>query len=528
MNKDIFRYSEIRDRIISGLDKLADPIKGTLTPQGKNVIYQDQRGDTYLTNDGFTIAQNITLEDPVENAVVTIARQAALETNRLAGDGTTTSILLAQTLVKEGFKAIDGGESPMELRDKLHDISDLLIKNLDKYKMKVRGEQDLEYVARVSSNNDEEISGNVVHAVIGAGEDGLVFIEGNQNATETEVVEEKGFLMKSGMFSQFLSNQRGKFSAGYEDVPVFITDKRLYYEEECLDILKKVAEMGYNKVVLIARDFIGQAPNLLIANHTNPKVNMSVLLVKDKSVVDGDFSTLDDLATYLGGEVVSEKRGSFVGKLSEKDFIIAEKVYSDHAKTIIVAEKKKNIPLDLRVKALKEALAKEEKKLERENYERRIACLTNGITTIKVGGKTPVETREKIYRYEDAVNATRNAIKSGYVVGGGLTLWNVFKDIEDKLNEGQAVIAMVKSFCLAPLKQIAENCNVHFPTLLSKVKGNVGYNAVSKKYEDLHKAGIIEPYLVLKHSIENSMSVAGVLLSANFMIMNQPENKDEK
>src|SRR3990167_4436074 len=449
MSKEIFQYKEVRDKILSGLDKLSNPVIQTLTPQGKNVIVQDDRGITFLTRDGYTIAKHIDLEDPIENSIVDIVKQSAFQTNEIAGDGTSTSILLSQTLIKGGFREIDSGLNPTELTYKLNKLSELIIKELDKCVQKIENKEQLSFIANVSSGNDKEISENIVKAVISSGEDGLVFIETNPNFQETEVVEEMGYLMDSGMFSHLLTNTRGRFIASYEKPLVFITDKRMYYEEECLEILNKVASMGRNKLVIIAKDFIGQAQNILIANHLNQKVNMSILLIKEEKNI------LEDIADYLGGQVFTEKRGSITKNLKNEDFIEAEKVFSDQQRSVVVSSKKKNPIVELRIKALKEELKKDLSKDEKESFKRRIACLTNGIITIKVGSTTPSQTREKIYRYEDALNAERGGQKFGYVVGGGLTLLKIYEAIEKKLNIELKQI--VKNFCLAPIKQIAIN-----------------------------------------------------------------------
>ena len=526
MNKEVLQYKDIRGKITSGLNKLALPIIQTLTPMGKNVLYQDDNGNILSTNDGHTIAKFITLSDEVENAIVDVVKHSALKTNAIAGDGTTTSVLLSKTLIEEGFKLIDSGWNQMELKRALEDVSDLLMKQLEAQRTEIKTDEDLEYIARVSANNDSLIAKNVVKAVKSSGEDGVVFLEMNQK-NEVEIIREDGFLLEQGMFSPHFANQKGRFTAVYEDVPVFITDKRLYHEEEASAILGGASKLGYNKVVIIARDFIGQVPNFFATNHNNLQVNMSILPIKDTDIKDNNTDTIEDIATYLGGQIKYEKDGSFVNKIEDEDFVVTNRVFSDRKKSILISTKKLNPDLMLRVESLKKAKKEVEGKPEEKELEKRIACLTNGLTTIKVGGRTLPEVTEKIYRYEDAINATRNAIKSGYVVGGGLTLWNAFNNIILHHDFPIDFQNLIRKYCQAPLRQIAENCGEHFPTLIKKVGKTKGYNALTGKYENLLKTGIIEPYTVIENAVQNSISVAQIILSSDYLVVNEPEKDNE-
>ena len=400
---------------------------------------------------------------------------------------------------------------------------DLLIEEINKRRIDILDDNDLKFIAKVASNNDEEISNNIVKAVKVSGMDGMIFIE-DSPTEKTEIKGEKGFLMEIGFFSPYLV-PKGQFTIGYNDIPVFITDKRLYYEEEVIAILEFTAKLGYTGLTIVAKDFIGQAPNILISNHLDPKVNMNINLIKCP-----EDETLWDLATYLGGEVFSEKEGSLVGKLKDNHFSLAQKVFSDVRKTLFVSPKEGNIGLNILTQNLKKEI-ETANDAEKQKLEKRLACLTSGIITIKVGGNNRPEITEKLYRYEDGINATRNAMKTGYVIGGGLTLNDVFQELKDKKLDKlfkRDVVELIERFCQAPLKQIAKNCNLHFETLLEKATDKVGYNAVSEKYEDLWKAGIIEPILVLTKSVENSFSVAKIILSSGFLIINKEEKNEDK
>lgn len=524
--KEIHQYKEVRDRILSGLNKLSKPIVATLTPVGTNVLFQDDTGTPSYTNDGWTIAKHIILEDPIEDTIVDLVRHAAARTNYIAGDGTTTTILLADMLIKTGFGLIDSGMNQMELKRELDKMSKLLTDEIPKFTHKVKSKQDLEYVARVSANGDEEIAKNVAAVIDKTREDGLVFIEHNPQKIETKIIDEPGFLLDQGMWSTMLSNLQGRMAARYDEVAVIITDKRLYYEDECIAILNTVASMGLNSVVIVAADFIGQAPNLLIANHADPKVNMNILMVKC-----ANMDVMEDIANYLGGKVFTEKRGSMVKELKKEDIVIATRVFSDPHRTIFASPNKRSVVSDLRIKAIREAMKEcSDGSLEYESLKKRLACMTNGITTIKVGASTVPEMNEKIFRYEDAINATRNALKNGYVVGGGVTLHNIGKSLTKGQLEGLTVDVrdVLTKFCDTSLRQIALNCSKNFGEILGNTSKVIGYNASSNKYEDLLAAGIIEPSIVLREAIQNSISVAGVILSSDFLITNKPETKNER
>lgn len=520
-NKLVLAYDNIKDKILEGVDMLANPVKQTLSPKGGNVIFSDDRGNIFVTNDGVTIAKNINPKDNVHSAVVDIVRHSSLKTNSEAGDGTTTSILLSQVLIREGFKLLDEGVNPIELKKMLEASAERIIERLSKKKLEIKNDDELFNVATISANNDTEIAKNVVDVVKFAGEDGMVFIEPN-NKQETEITKEPGFKIDSGMFSPDLRQSKTSFTARYENVPVLITDKRIYYPEEAETILRTAVSAGHKTIVVVARDFIGQSPMTFIANHNKGIIN--VLLVKDTKASENNSESLDDLAIYLGGKVVKEKLGSLVNKVTADDFVMVNSVFSDHEKTIftptVVGRKE--------VTDLVEELKKElEKDKDNEEVKKRISCLTNGTTTIRVGGSTPIEQAEKIYRYEDAINATRSAMKYGYLVGGGVSLLRSF-NAED---HDDIVAPLIKRMCHQSLRQIAINCGKNpdevVKNVLLKDKETYGYNALTDIYEDVLKAGVLDPYRVVEMTVRNSISVANVILSSKYLIVNDIEEKEK-
>ena len=516
-NKKIYRIEDIRPQVIKAIDRLVDPIRGTMSPKGANVIFTDDMGGVYHTNDGYTIAKNINVYDPIESTVMDIVKFASLKTNSEAGDGTSTTALLSQVLLKEGFKKIDDGMNVINLKDEFLKSGEKIIANLQKFKKEVKGPKDLEYIATVSSNNDPVIAKNVVRAVKITGESGLVFIEPNHK-NETELIEDIGFNIKAGLFSPELLHKGP--SVSYDNPIVLVTDKRLYYYEEAATIIKVAQDHGYKSVVVVAQDFLGEALNTFIANHAQGV--MDVLLVKEPNAANDMGVRLNDISVYLDGDVVTDKKGSLVDNLTIDNFMQAKTVFSDEHKTIITPKKRVNPGLSMHVANLTKQLEKKDKD---ERLEERIASLTTGMVTIKVGGATVIEVNEKIYRYEDAVNATKSASKHGYLVGGGLSLYKAFNEGEHKLS------SVFKKFCQANLVQITENCGKHTESILEKIDEapkDFGYNANTDKVENLLKVGIIDPYKVTEMAVRNSISVVNTILSSGYIIVNDIENYDKE
>ena len=352
----------------------------------------------------------------------------------------------------------------------------------------------------------------------------MIFIEPS-NSPESEVVVDPGFIVNSGYFTPELVTDRTKFTCTYTNVPVLVTDKQLYYAEEAETILSTCMKNGYKEVVIVAKNFVGEALPYFIANHQ--KGNIKVLLVKNEKEIE-----LEDLAIYLGGKVISEKTGSIVDNLQIEDFIMSPKVYADPVKTIIAREKKeKNKLLDGRITAIKKELKKkgDKKDGEAKMYKDRLASLTNGMVTVRVGGATALEVKERIFRYEDAISAARAAKKDGYLVGGGLAIYNAYRSCKFEGEVGK----VFKKVAEANIRQIAENCGLHPDTVLETInvstQRTIGYNAASGQYEDLLKAGIVDPYKVIEMSLDNAISIANVIVSSRYMMLNDLDElkKDE-
>ena len=521
MNKTIHKYQDIKDKISQGLDTIANPVRQTLSPRGGNVLFENSNGDFVLTNDGITIAKEISVEDRLVNSVIEIVKGASLKTNAEAGDGTTSTIILTQTLAKEALKLIDEGIGWIDIRDNLNKLSESLLKRISESKIDVKTDKDLWNVAMISANNDTDVAKNVLDVIKTAGEDGMVFIESN-NKVETEINKDLGFMVKSGiLFQELLLESRPVIKL--KDVPTLLTDKRIYYPDEAESILRIAIESGWSNVAIVARDFIGEAVPVFIANH---KKNINVVLIKDPKCTENDNTSLDDLAFYLGGKVITEKTGNLVKSIKAQDFVVVNSIYQDPQKTLITPKSSNSKSLKERIKYLKDELSKDK---ESRTIKERLSSLTNGVVTVKVGGRTNIELREKIFRYEDAINATRSAKKYGYLVGGGIGLLNAYneKDYDNLMRP------VARKFTEAIIRQVATNCGKHEDTVLeniqkSKIK-SFGYNALTDKYEDLLFSGVVDAYMSTKMAIENSVSAVNTLISIKYYLINQiKDDKDKK
>lgn len=520
--KDIKEYSEITKEIIEAVDILANPVVGTLSPMGANVLIEDQSGNIIATNDGVTIARHISVKNPRQNAIIETIKSASMKTNGVAGDGTTTTILLSQSLIKSGLKLREEGWNPIKLKREFENFGENIVKELAKNVFEIKTEKDLFNIATISANNDEVIAKDVVRIIKIVGENGMVFLEPN-NKKDTELIEDVGFHINGGLISQELRTSKTTFSAVYENVPALITDKRLYYAEEAETIIRTALEAGHKSLVIIARDFIGKSLDFFLANHTQGVINL--LLIKDPSCTEKDNESTQDLAIYLGGKMVTEKAGKIVNKMTKDDFCVIGKIYSDQLKTIITPKKGKNKELEMRIEALKKEVEKDK---EDKVLKRRLSSLTNGMVTVKIGGSTPIEAQERMFRYEDSVNAVRAAVKDGYLVGGGIALLRTLNGLEchpDLRN-------VFKKFCEASVRQIATNCSKHPETVIDRImesdKQTFGYNALTDKYEDLLRAGVIDPFKVTEMAIQNSISVTNIIISSNYLIVNEVDDKEDK
>tara|TARA_R100001086_G_C11848217_1_gene261020 strand:+ start:7858 stop:9375 length:1518 start_codon:yes stop_codon:yes gene_type:complete len=494
------------DKVRSAVNRIAEPVIQTLTPLGNNVMFEKDLF-TLITNDGVTIARMIDSEDEVEDAVIQMVKAGSLATNQMAGDGTSTTILLTKKLVDMGLDAIENGQKPMLLKKEMLELKDTIVSNAEEMVTKVT-EDDYEKIATVSSSGDTELAKKVVDVIETAGLDGMIFLEDSKNG-KTNIIKDTGYNIEEKMFDFSLGNVRPG-EADYSNPYVFITDKKLYHVPECKEILEQAYKSGAREVVIFAQEFAGESASFFIGNHKDPEVPLNVLIVK-YPIKDGDTTPLYDLATYIGGTVVEDKLGDLTGKLTEEHFTQVERVYSAGPKTIVVSSDPQNEEL---MKLVEDVRKKKDKNPDDDAVSKRLAALTTGTVRLEVGGATGPELRELMFRYQDAVEAVRAAMRSGYVTGGGLTLFNSTRDTGEFGEE----------FGKTSIKQIAHNCGIDFS--VTDYSGTVGYNAKTDSFEDLSEAGVIEPFDVFKHSVTNAFSIATAILTSGYIIVNKIDKED--
>jgi len=523
MSRKVLKYDDVVQELSQAIETIAGPVVQTLSPKGGNVMFND---GTIISNDGISIARSIRVADYFQDSIIRTIRESCVRTNSEAGDGTTTSILLTSVMLKEGMRLKSEGFNGMEITRTLREASKKLLGRIKEQARVIKDDKELFNVARISANNDDKIAKTVVDTVKVAGLDGMVFIEPN-NKPEDEIESNVGFNIKAGMFRPEFRTHG--FAAMYSKVPVLITDKRLYYKAEAEAILRSVYDAGYKEVVVVARDFLGDCLNFLTVNHTGGA--FKVLLIKEPDATDQSYESLEDLAAYLDSRVVTEKAGNLVDNITIKDFAIADRVFSDGQKSLLSKENKKkaNPQLVNLLDSLRKELAKKPKD---KDIERRIANLTSGMATIKVGAATQQEMQERIYRFEDSVNATRAAMRHGYLPGGGIAIMNAFND-KDYPEDYRTLF---RRYTEAGLRQIARNCGKDPDTIVERVKHlqedldspDIGYDALTDDCVNMIQVGIIDPYQVLQLAIENSVSAACNILSVNYFVVEENKEEDDK
>lgn len=488
------------------VNKIAEPVIQTITPLGNNVMFEKDLF-SLITNDGVTIAKLIDSEDEVEDNIIQMIKYGSLATNKQAGDGTSTTILLTKKLVEVGLDKIAAGKKPMLIKQEFKELKDNIITKAKELVTEVSPE-DWEKVAYISTSGDKELAENVARIIEVIGTDGMLFLDESKSG-KTKITEDRGYNIEDSMVDPVLGNlQPGQ--ASYTDPHVFVTDKKLYHVEECKEILEKGYEYGARELVIVARDFLGESKEYFLANHMANEVPLKILLVKYKTP-DDDTTPIYDLAKYLGAKVVTEQRGNLQGNLTEEDFTQVERVYSVAKRTIFVSNVKESKELTDLIESVRK---EKEDNPENEMLGKRLASLTTGTVKLEVGAPTGPEMRELMYRYDDAVNAVRAAIRSGYVTGGGLTL----------LSSTRGLGEVAEDFGETSIKQIAHNCGIEFD--LGKYSPDTGYNAKKGEYSNLEEDGVIEPWDVFYHSVTNAFSIATAILTSGYFIVNKVD-KDE-
>ncbi len=523
MAKVIKFNEEARKALEVGVDTLADAVKITLGPKGRNVVLDKGYGIPTITNDGVTIAKEIELKDPIENLGAQIVKEVATKSNDVAGDGTTTATVLAQVLIKEGLKMVASGANPVFIRKGMEKASKKVIEELIKRAKKIESNEEIAQVGAISAS-DREIGELIAQAMAKVGESGVITVEEAKSLDTTlEVVE--GMQFDNGYLSPYMVSDSERMVVELDNPFVLITDKKISSMKELLPILEKTVEMG-RPMLIIAEDVEGEALATLVVNKLRGTLNIAA--VKAPAFGDRRKAMLQDIAILTGGEVISEEKGI---KLETADINFlgqAKKVRITKDNTVIVDGLGAKEDIAARVGQIKNAIEETTSDYDREKLQERLAKLSGGVAVIKVGAATETEMKEKKLRIEDALNATKAAVEEGIVPGGGTILVQIAKAIEDFKLEGEEGLGVdiVKKALYAPMRQIALNAGLDAGVVIEKVKSSeegIGFDAAKEEYVDMVKTGIIDPTKVTRSAIQNAISVSSVLLTTEVAVANEKE-----
>lgn len=528
MAKDIKYGEEARKSLQSGIDKLADTVKITLGPKGRNVVLDKKFGAPLITNDGVTIAKEIELEDAFENMGAQMLKEVATKTNDAAGDGTTTATLLAQAMIREGMKNIAAGANPMIVKKGMAKAVETAVGTVISNSKKIEGSDDIARVATVSSA-DENVGKLIADAMEKVTADGVITIEESKTAeTYSEVVE--GMQFDRGYISPYMVTDTEKMEAVYDDPYILITDKKIASIQEILPLLEQLVQSG-KKLVIIAEDIEGEALATLVVNKLRGALN--VVAVKAPGFGERRKAMLEDIAILTGGEAVFEERGVKLESLPLSSLGTAKRVVIDKENTTIVDGAGKSDEIKARVKQIRAQIEETTSDYDREKLQERLAKLVGGVAVIHVGAATETEMKEKKDRVEDALNATRAAVEEGIIPGGGTAFVRTIKvldDIKPADDDELAGLNIVRRSLEEPLRLIAGNAGHEGSVVVEKVregKDGFGFNAATGEYEDLIKAGVIDPKKVARIALQNAASVASLLLTTECAIAEKPEPKKD-
>ena len=526
MAKNIIYGEEARKALQAGIDKLANTVKITLGPKGRNVVLDKKYGAPLITNDGVTIAKEIELEDAFENMGAQLVKEVAIKTNDNAGDGTTTATLLAQALVREGMKNVAAGANPMEVRKGMKKAVDVAVEAIKANSQQVAGSKDIARVASISAG-DEEVGKLIADAMEKVTADGVITLEESKTAeTYSEVVE--GMQFDRGYISPYMATDTEKMESVLDDALVLITDKKISNIQEILPLLEEIVKTG-QKLCIIAEDIEGEALSTLILNRL--RGTFTVVGVKAPGFGDRRKEMLQDIAILTGGTVISEEVGLQLKDANMSMLGRAGQVKVDKENTIIVNGAGDSAAIKARVEQIRSQIENTTSDFDREKLQERLAKLAGGVAVIKVGAATEVEMKEQKLRIEDALAATKAAVEEGIVAGGGTALLNAMPAVKELMDastgDEKTGMSIVYKALVEPVRQIAKNAGVEGSVIIEKIltsgKIGYGYDAANEVYEDMIPAGIVDPAKVTRSALQNAASVAGMVLTTESLVADIPE-----
>ncbi len=528
MAKEIVFEIDARDQLKRGVDALANAVKITLGPKGRNVIIDKKFGAPHITKDGVTVAKEVELADAVENMGAQLVREVASKTADIAGDGTTTATVLAQAIISAGLKNVAAGANPMDLKRGIDKAVEVIVQNLRDQSQEVGSDNaKIEQVATISANNDNSIGKLIAEAMKVVGNEGVITVE-EAKGTDTEVRTVEGMQFDRGYLSPYFVTDAEKMVAELENPYILIYDKKISNIQEILPVLEPVAQSG-KPLLIIAEDIDGTALSTLVINRL--KAGLKIAAVKAPGFGDRRKAMLQDIATLTGGMVISEEQGLKLENTTIEHLGTAEKVDIDKDNTTIVNGSGEKAQIEARVNQIKSQIESTTSDYDREKLQERLAKLSGGVAVLYVGAATEVEMKEKKDRVDDALSATRAAVEEGIVPGGGVALIRAISSLEGLTGENAdetTGVAIVRRAVEEPLRQIVTNAGGEGAVIVQRVmegKGNFGYNARTEVFEDLLEAGVIDPTKVTRIAIENAASISSMLLTTECVIAEIPEDE---
>ena len=525
--KEMKFHEEARGAMLRGVNTLANAVRVTLGPKGRNVVLGKKFGSPVITKDGVTVAKEIELKDKYENMGAQMVREVAVKTNDTAGDGTTTATVLAQAIFREGVKNVTAGANPMSLQRGIQMATDKVVAELQRVSKKVKSKEDLMNVASVSANNDREIGGLISEAMERVGNDGVVTVEESKTLqTELEIVE--GMQFDRGYLSPYFVTNPDRMECVLEDAVILLHEKKISAMRELLPILEQTAGRG-RPLLIVAEDIEGDALATLVVNKLRGTIK--VCAVKAPAFGDRRKAILEDLAMLTGAKVITEELGIKLENVEVSDLGKAKRVIVDKDTTTIVEGGGDPKAIQGRVATIRKQIEDTTSDYDREKLQERLAKLAGGVAVVKVGAPTEIAMKEIKMRVEDALNATKAAAQEGIVIGGGVALLRAAKVLDGIIDEDGDVttgIRIVRRALEEPVRRIAENAGLDGAVVagrLEELKGNKGFNAATGEYEDLAAAGIIDPTKVVRTALQNAASIAGLMLTTDAAVTDAPEKK---
>lgn len=525
MAKKVLYNEEARKALLKGVDQLADAVKITLGPKGRNVVLDKKYGAPNIVNDGVSIAREIELKDPFENMGAQLVKEVATKTNDVAGDGTTTATLLAQSMIHEGMRNVAAGANPMVLKKGIEKAVDVLVGEIKKKAVSVDTKAKIAQVASVSSA-DSTIGNLIADAMEKVGNDGVITVEDSKTmGTSLKVVE--GMQFDRGYLSPYMVSDADKMECVMNDPYILITDKKIPVIQDIIQLLEKVVQAG-KELLIIAEDVEGEALATLVVNRLRGTFKCAA--VKAPGFGDRRKAMLEDIAVLTGGQVISEDMGRKLDSASIEDLGTAHQVRITKDNTTIVGGAGDKAAIASRVEQIREQLKVATSQFDKDKLQERLAKMSGGVAVIEVGAATEVEMKDKRLRIEDALNATRAAVEEGIVAGGGTTFVDIQKELDGIKAEGDVKtgINIVRHAAEAPIRQIASNAGMEGAIVAEKVKAakvGIGYNAAEDKYEDMIAAGIVDPAKVTRSALQNAASIAALVLTTEAIVGDEPEDK---